>query len=320
MEGFVEKLKIFTFRYELSDDPFAKARRPAPPLASFSSRFLALFPRSPHPRRHRAASLLMRRLSTASPGSSHARPQETIRMLNEKLAMGGLTIRTLTLSMTQMLGTMRADLEREAARGVAPATGGADGSRAFVQGGPFGPGGMPYIVRWPARGPSSAEHARCRALLLPLSAPQSPRTLPRRQPSPAAAIAAVSINFRASAAEQEPLARPSAPRQAKLLEDPQVRDALMDPTVIKAVRPASPRPPLSPPGRERRRGPAPPRRARPLSHPAVNQSTISNQVQDVMANPAAVNKPEYRDNPKLALLFLKMFNAQRGANGGPPLS
>lgn len=37
-----------------------------------------------------------------------------------------------------------------------------------------------------------------------------------------------------------------------------------------------------------------------------------------MANPAAVNKPEYRDNPKLALLFIKMFanSAQRDADQG----
>lgn len=45
-------------------------------------------------------------------------PQDTIRTLNEKLSMGGLTIKTLTSQMTSMLELMRNDLEKEVSRTV----------------------------------------------------------------------------------------------------------------------------------------------------------------------------------------------------------
>lgn len=95
MEGFCEKLKIFTFRYELSSDPYAKAR--ATPLTSTM------------------------RAEGGDQESTHVfvpRLQETIRMLNEKLALGGLTIRSMTEQMGQMLTLMRTDLEKEARKRI----------------------------------------------------------------------------------------------------------------------------------------------------------------------------------------------------------
>jgi len=93
METFVERLKIFTMRYSLSDDPAAR---------------------------------------------------ESLRRLNAQLLEAGMTLQSMQDRLAETVRVMRQQLEIERARGVAAAPPG--DSRSAIQGGPFGPGGMPDLA------------------------------------------------------------------------------------------------------------------------------------------------------------------------------
>ena len=68
--------------------------------------------------------------------------RECMRRLNAQLLEAGLTLRGMTTQFDALLGTMRADLDAEARRGVSPAGAG----RAAVQGGGWGAAGMPDMA------------------------------------------------------------------------------------------------------------------------------------------------------------------------------
>ena len=70
--------------------------------------------------------------------------KECMRRLNAQLLEAGLTLRGMTTQFDSLIDFMRRDIEAEARRGVAPATG---DSRAAVQGGAWGSGGMPDIAK-----------------------------------------------------------------------------------------------------------------------------------------------------------------------------
>ena len=115
MEDFLERLKIFTFR---------RARCRCAPACAFADASCALAP------------------SYEMSDDPYAR--ECMRRLNAQLLEAGLTLRGMTTQFDALLGTMRADLDAEARRGVSPAPAG--GSRAAVQGGGWGAAGMPDMA------------------------------------------------------------------------------------------------------------------------------------------------------------------------------